>query len=116
MLTNEIQFLRWTEFRRMAPAILQLEISRISTVLQAGVLSDEQHNALVRGRFALRQFIRCLNRAEPESVEAACAGHLRLALLNVSIEDPALDEAVRETLRYTFDRLSYVHDRIGLIY
>jgi hypothetical protein len=116
MVANEIQFLSWAEFRRMAPSVLRLEISRLSRVLQAGTLNAGFHNVLVKVRFDLTRFVACLECADKASVETACAEHLRSALLALSIERDELDEETAKTATYVMDRVKYVHDRIGLTY
>ncbi len=116
MVENEIQFLSWTEFRQMAPSILQLEMTRLGTLIDAAGGATDFRNALVKARFEVKQFIACVQQAEQETVEEACAPHLQAALLNVSLVNTNRDEETTATLNYVMDRLKYVHDRIPLIY
>ncbi len=116
MVENEIQFLSWTEFRQMAPSILQLEVTRLGTLIDASAGTTDFRNALVKARFEVKQFIACVQQAEQETVEEACAPHLQAALLNVSLVNTNRDEETTATLNYLLDRLKYVHDRIPLIY
>ena len=116
MVENEIQFLSWTEFRQMAPSILQLEVTRLGTVIDASGGATDFRNALVKARFEVKQFIACVQQAEQETVEQVCALHLQAALLNVSLVNTNLNEAMTATLDYVTDRLKYVNDRIALIY
>jgi len=112
---NEIQFLSWTKFRQMAPSILQLEVTRLGTLIDASGDTTDFRNALVKARFEVKQFIACLQQADKENVEA-CAPHLQTALLNVSLVHTHRDEATAARLDYVINRLKYVNDRIGLIY
>lgn len=116
MVENEIQFLSWDEFRQMAPSILQLEVTRLGTLIDAAGNATDFRNALVKARFEVKQFIACVQEADKETVEAACVGHLQAALLAVSLVNTKLDEATTATLNYVLDRLKYVNDRVGLIY
>jgi hypothetical protein len=116
MVENEIPFLSRTEFRRMAPPILRLEISRLTRLIQTCTLDTEHHNALVKARYEMRQFVACLERADRESVESACAHHLRSALLALSVDRDGLDGETANIISYVIDRIRYVHDRIGLVY
>lgn len=116
MVANEIQFLSWLEFNQMAPSILRLEVRRLETLIRAGGHDVAVHNALVKARFEINRFITCLAHADRASLEAACAPHLHAALLALAFDPHALDAAARPTLAYVIDRLTYVLDRIGLIY
>ena len=113
---NEIQFLSWDEFSRMAPSILQLEVTRIGTLLRSGSLKMEDHNALVRVRHAIKQFIECAEKAQKETIQASCEPLLTQALLNVPAIDSRFDMATAQTIEYIVDRLKYVIHRIPLIY
>ena len=113
---NEIQFLSWDEFRRMAPSILQLEVSRISDLLRSASLEIEDYNALVRVRHAIRSFIACVESAGKDTVQAACEPYLTQALLSVPAPDAGFDVETARTIEYIVDRLNYVIRRIPLIY
>ena len=115
MVENEIQFLSWEEFRQMTPSILQLEVTRLGTLIDAAGATDYR-NALVKARYEIKRFIACVRDAEKETVAEGCAPHLQTALLNVSLVNVNLDEKTTATLDYVMDRLKYVNDRIALIY
>lgn len=116
MVENEIHFLRWNEFRRMAPAVLQLEVARIDRLIRTQPVGTDFYNTLIKARFELKNFMACLEGAEKESLEECCAAHLRAALLLVSMRPADLDENTRHTLNYVLDRLKYICDHIGRIY
>ena len=115
MVENEIQFLSWGEFRQMAPSILQLEVTRLSTVIEAQRDVPNFHNALVKTRYELKHFMTCLQHTTKEQIDS-CAPHLQIALLNVTLANTDRDEATTHTLAYIIDRLTYVLERIPLIY
>ena len=116
MVENEIQFLSWEEFRQMVPSILGLEVTRLGTLIDAAGTATEFRNALVKARFEVKRFIACVQAAEKTTVQDTCALHLQTALLNVSLVNAKRDEATTATLDYIIDRLTYVNDRIALIY
>ena len=114
MVENEIQFLSSDEFRRMAPPILQLEITRLGELIGAAGSDLDFRNALVRARHALRQFVACL---EAEAAfDDASAEHLRVAALSLAFDPAERDEQAMATLAYVRDRVRYVHDRLPLLY
>ena len=113
---NELQFLSWGEFRQMAPSILQLEVTRMGKIIRAFPADTDFHNGLVRARFVLKQFIACLEQAEQDTVEEACAEHLRTAIMSMSFRPEGLDAQTNETCDYILGRLDYIHNRIRLIY
>ena len=100
----------------MAPSILQLEVTRLGTLIDASGEATDFRNVLVKARFEVKQFIACVQQAEKEVVEEACAPHLQAALLNVTLVNTNRDEKTTATLNYVIDRLKYVNDRIALIY
>lgn len=116
MVENEIQFLSWEEFRQMAPSILQLEVTRLGTLIDAAGEAVAYRNALVKARYEVKRFFACLEQADKDTVAEACAPHLQAALLAVSLVNTGRDDATTATLDYVIDRLKYVIDRIALIY
>ena len=116
MVENEIQFLSWEEFQQMVPSILQLEVTRLGTLIDAAGTATDYRNALVKARFEVKRFIACVQAAEKETVEDSCALHLQTALLNVSLVKTGRDEKTTAVLDYIIDRLTYVNDRIAFIY
>ena len=116
MVENELQFVGWKEFQQMVPSIVQLEISRLSRVIERMRKTPDRCNALVKARFELNKFVTCLQQADKTSLEDTCAPHLQAALLAISMQAAELDGDDAATLRYIADRLSHVNDRMELIY
>jgi hypothetical protein len=113
---NEIQFLSWDEFRRMAPSILTLEVTRIGDLLEHASIGREDYNALVRVRHAMKTFVECVQCAQKDSVQATCEPLLMQALLSMPAPGPAFDIDTNRTIDYIVDRLKYILQRIPLIY
>ena len=113
---NELEYLSWGEFRDMAPSILQLEVTRLGTLIAGSPSDSDFHNHLVRARFALKQFIACIEQAEKDTIEATCGAHLQAAIMSMSFQPENLDPDTKKTCSYILDRLNYAHYRIGLIY
>lgn len=109
---NELDFLDWKEFRRMAPAVVRLETARLNRFAADLEPGGEAYDTVVRARFALRQFADGLGES-PRSTLPERTQHLRRALLALSF---LMTSCESETLRYAAHRLAYIHDRIKLIY
>lgn len=113
---NELQFLSWSEFRHMAPSIVQLEITRLGGMIGRFSEDPDFHNALVWARFELNQFVAGLRQSEREPPDVALAAHLRVAIINIAAMPEHLDVQTKETCKYVLDRLNYLHARIFLTY
>ncbi len=94
----------------MAPAIVRMETGRLERIMEETGPGSDAYNAMVRVRFEMNAFAEGMEQAERASL-ARRADHLQRALLAVSLlaEDS-------ETLRYVMYRLTYIYDRLKLIY
>lgn len=112
---NEIDFVGWKEFRRMAPAVVGLEIARLERVIADSDVGSDFYNALVHVRHRLRNFVEDIEQSEKHTIEPRIK-HLEEALLALSMLQGADAGDHSETLRYAAHRLRYINDRIRLIY
>lgn len=112
---NEIDFVGWTEFRRMAPSVVSLEIGRLEGLIVESDIGSEFYNALIRTRFALRNFIDGIQTSDKESA-LPHTKHLEQALLGLSTAAETSRDRETETIRYVAHRLTYIHNRLKLIY
>ncbi len=112
---NELDFVGWKEFCRMAPTVVGLEIGRIERLIVDSDVGGESYNALVRVRYALRQFVDGIENSDKTSV-ATRSKFLESALLGLSLAIDGSGDRDAETLRYVAHRLTYVNERIKLIY
>lgn len=110
---NEVDFVPWRSFRRMAPSILNLEVTRLGSLIgRPGSL--EFRNALVKSRYELATFIGILQEeGPPEKLDTV---HLTSAIVNLPLGYPGIDSETARTLAYILDRLQYVHNRIRFVY
>jgi hypothetical protein len=111
---NELDFVPWQAFRRMAPSILNLELNRLAD-LMAQAQNLEYRNALVRARYELEAFVAAFEESvgQPQQLPLA---RLQAAIVNLPIEYPEIGPEAQETLAYILDRLQYVHTRIRFVY
>lgn len=112
---NEIDFVGWPEFRRMAPTVVGLEIGRLERLMVESDVGSDFYNALVRTRYALRNFIDGIQTSEKESVSTPTKD-LEQALLGLSTAAENCRDRKAETIRYVAHRLTYIHNRLKLIY
>lgn len=113
---NELEFLSWGKFTQMAPSIIQLEISRIGSVIDAPATPIDLRNVLVKARFELREFQQCLQRADRPPLGDSCVAHLRTSILSLSIQNEIRDRDAEATLKYVSDRLISLLSRIDFIF
>lgn len=115
---NELEYISWKEFKKMAPPIIKLEINRIGKLIPSLSFNSDLHNTLIKTRYELKQFVECLEETKSPPLPDSCTDHLsnalRVAILTLSLEDA--DDEVSKTIHYILDRLNYVHNRIGMIY
>lgn len=113
---NELEFLSWKEFKQMGPSIVQLEISRIGSLLPQLLDDSVTYNALVKTRYELKQFIQCLDQTSQPPLQESCIIHLQAAIIGISFKNRDAQDPLTKTLEYIVDRLNAVYRRIPLIY
>lgn len=111
---NELGFVPWNSFRRMAPSILTLEVTRLGELI-GGAVEIEFRNALVKTRYELGLFVDSLSTGNGRAAGFDTV-HLQAAILNLPLDYPGIDAKTVETLTYILDRLQYVHNRIRFVY
>lgn len=111
---NELEYISWKEFKKMAPSIIRLETNRISKLISTFPPESDIHNVLIKVRYELNQFIECLDQTVSPPLADSCTEHLSKAILNLTHED--IDESTSKTIHYILDRLNHVYNRIGMIY
>ena len=109
MVENEIQYVSWKQFQQMVPSILGLEVARLTRHLAAESPPAAEHNIIVKVRYDVKCFIKCVADVEKHRVHQ-CAEYLTSALLNAALlpEHPSV--------AYIVGRLQYVRDRMPYIY
>ncbi|MCH8124368.1 hypothetical protein IIC38_00130 [candidate division KSB1 bacterium] len=113
---NELEFLSWKEFQQMGPAIIQLEISRISKLTNQFTPETDFYNSLVKARFELKNFVNCVKETKHGPLPDSSTDHLRNAIMSISLGESNQDQKANQTLNYILTRLNYVYNRIGFVY
>lgn len=111
---NELDFLDSHELRQMGPAIIRLEIDRLSEVLRSQGLEPESSDCVRRARYELKTFADSL---ETDAGGAELAPRLEVAAINLAgvLEGTIEPDAVLK-VGYVLDRVQYLRNRISLLY
>ncbi len=113
---NELAFMRWNDFRKMAPSILKLEIRRLTQLIQRPDQDTELHNALVRARFEVKTLVQELENSETRMEPDQYTSRLSRAVLSLSGIRHLCDAETGEIIDYILDRLNDIYNRLKLIY
>jgi hypothetical protein len=111
---NELEYISWKEFKKMAPPIIKLEINHIGELLNDVKSGSDIYNAFIKTRYELPQFIECLALTNSPPLPDSCSAHLGKAILNLPTADSIGGDP--KIIHYILDRLNYVYNRIGMIY
>ncbi len=112
---NELQFVSRSEFERMAPPVVQLEISRLSALMASSISDSEMYNTLVRLRYNLTTFIEMVTSSNDlKSEEMKSILSEVLLLIGGTLE--MCPNAMQDDLKYVADRVEYIYNRISFIY
>ncbi len=113
---NELEFVPWSQFHRMAPSILRLEISRLGDLIRSAGSDLEMRNALVRVRYELLEFLVAVERCEDGKISESATERLDLAIVHLPLDRATEDAKMHASLKYILDRLRSVKRRINFIY
>ena len=110
---NELHFMDRAEFLQMAPAVVRLEISRLTRLVALLDPGSEVHTAAVAARFRLGAFLEEIARAASSAGAVPSADSLEAAIVSLGVSESAADPDTRETLMYVADRLGYIATHVG---
>lgn len=105
---NEIHFVDRDEFLQMAPAIVQLEITRLCKMLTDLEPGSDVYTAVVATRYHLTELLKELSVQDADEGQTISAEHLRAAIMCLSVPEDTVDETIQESLVYVADRLGYI--------
>lgn len=111
---NELEYISWKEFKKMAPPVVKLEINRIGKLIDSSPSGSDVYNSFVKTRYELNQFVETLEQINSPPLPESCTEHLRKAILILTQED--IDESTSKTIDYILDRLNHIYNRVGMIY
>ena len=116
MSWNELEFVSWRQFDRMAPSIMRLEISRLGDLIRRAGTNLEMRNALVKVRYELLEFLVEFEKCSDGNLSVSVTERLNAAIVNLPLDQADPDGEFHASLRYILDRLRSIQKRIDFIY
>jgi hypothetical protein len=113
---NELEFVSWRQFHRMAPSIMRLEISRLGDLIRQSGADLDLRNALVRVRYELMEFLVDVQNCSDGNLSSGVTEHLDAAIVNLPLDQVEPGSDFHVSLRYILDRLRSIQQRIDFIY
>lgn len=104
---NEIHFVDREEFLQMAPAIVQLEITRLSEMLAGLEPGSDVFTAVVATRYQLKEFLSELA-SERKKKHTFSTDRVSAAILCLGASENCTEQSVKNSLVYVADRLGYI--------
>jgi hypothetical protein len=112
---NELEFTNFADFKRMAPSIIQLEITRLEKIIRSLEASDYSHNLLVKARFDLIQFKEQIQNSSAK-INDEKLEKLFSALFCISEASRDSDIMIKEKTTYILDRLNDLVNKSRMLY
>lgn len=113
---NELEFTNWKDFKRMAPSIVQLEITRISGIISSLETTDSIHNHLVKARFDLKIFLENLEKQTKRKLSESDISPLQSAIICISNIQIKQNEKIHFKMTYILNRLNDLLDKCKMVY
>lgn len=113
---NELEFTNIADFKRMAPAIIQLEISRISKITDSLEAPEQVHNSLVKARYKLLNFKETFNNIKFEKINQDSMKELFSALYIISSAADFSNGELKSKIIYIIDRLNDFINKCHMLY
>jgi hypothetical protein len=105
---NEVHFVTIGEFRNNAPAVVGLEIKRLTDVLGGLDPGSAVYNEVVGARHLLRVGIVEIDESTDSRLKSEVTTAIESAVLRLSVQIDFCDAVVAGNLEYTTNRLDYL--------
>jgi len=113
---NELEFTNINDFKRMAPSIIQLEISRLSKIIDSFEASSSTHNLLVKTRYDLNEFQKVVETFKEDKIDDHHLAKLYSALFSIATAAENSDKTIKIKMDYIIDRLNDLLNKCKMIY
>ena len=113
---NELEFTNIRDFKRMAPPIIKLEISRISKIIDSLEASENVHNLLVKARYELVSFEEVLKKIDGRKINQNSLKELFSALYYISSSAKSSGGKIKSDINYITDRLNDFINKCQMLY
>ena len=112
---NELEFTNIADFKRMAPSIIQLEISRLGKMITSRETMDLTYNLLVKARFDLKEFKKDLETFTDSTMDDNKLSGLFSALFHIA-GAAENDPEIKAKTDYVIDRLNDLINKCKMLY
>ena len=112
---NELEFTNIADFKRMAPSIIQLEISRIGKIIDSRNSMDLAYNLLIKARFDLKEFRNDLETVIKNKMNENNLFKLYSALFHIA-GAAENDPEIKSKTDYIIDRLNDLIYKCKMLY
>ena len=112
---NEEHFITVSDFASNAPAVIRLEVARISSVLRRLEIGSDSYNEIVSARHRLTTLVSKIEELAADVLEQHLFDLLEAAILSISLESAAIAIDRSEDsaeLNYTANRLDYINKQM----
>jgi hypothetical protein len=113
---NELEFTNWKDFKRMAPSIIQLEISRLGKIINSLSTPDDMHNLLVKARFDLIGFRETISHSQNRKITESELSKLFSALVFISSASERCTDKLKGKMEYISNRLNDLIAKCQMLY
>ena len=100
------------EFRQNAPAVVGLEINRLTAVLNHMEFGSEAYNEIVAARHELRKVISQIESSTGTRLDPEIASEVDTVILRLSAESRSGNSDIASTLEYSINRLDYLTSKM----
>jgi hypothetical protein len=113
---NELEFTNLNDFKRMAPSIIQLEISRLGKIIGSLEATNSVHNLLVKARYDLTEFQKDVETLNENKVNNRHLSKLYSALFCIASASKNSGKTIEDKINYVSDRLNDLLNKCKMIY
>ena len=113
---NELEFTNFNDFKRMAPSIIQLEITRLGKIIYSLETTNSAYNLLIKARYDLSQFQNDIDTINEQKIEESTLVRLYSALFCIASAAEKSDKSIKSKADYVINRLNDLLNKCKMLY
>ena len=113
---NELEFLSWSQFQKMAPAIVRLEARQLQRIQPQAVDCRELNTAIAWAIVTLRELATSIEQSPSAQAAYQCSGWLERAVLAITFAAGKAPAPMLPVLQNVLDHLGALQKRWMLLY